>query len=100
VVVCTLKTRAQCWILPIFSFEIRQKVNIAGPSKCLHTDKLKERDITEELYCDTDSEEELDGSHISSEDSQENDNTMMNWNGEATFLLIKYMHISLWGNKV
>jgi hypothetical protein len=48
---------------------------MAGPFKCLCIDKLEESGIIEELYHDADSEEELDGSHISSEDSQENDNS-------------------------
>jgi hypothetical protein len=39
---------------------------MAGTSKCLHIDNLEECGIIEELYCDTDYEEKLDGNHISS----------------------------------
>jgi hypothetical protein len=46
---------------------------MAGPPKCFCIDKLQESDILQELYCNTDSEEELDGSHTLSEDSQESD---------------------------
>jgi hypothetical protein len=38
---------------------------------------LDEYGIIEELYCDTDSEEELDGSHISSKDSQQSGNYVL-----------------------
>jgi hypothetical protein len=54
---------------------------MAGLSKCLHTDKLEESGITEQLYHNTDSEEELDGSHILSEGSHESDNDEMKWRG-------------------
>jgi hypothetical protein len=57
-VACTPKASGQ--------YEIVPKVNMVGPSKHLHIDKSEEYGITEELYCDTDTEEELDGGHISS----------------------------------
>jgi hypothetical protein len=43
----------------------------------------EESRITEELYCDTDSKEQPDGSHISSEDSQESDKDELEWRGEV-----------------
>jgi hypothetical protein len=65
-------------------FEPRFKCElIDGKRTCLHIDKLKESGITEELYCDTDSEEDLDGSDISSENSQENDSDELIWRGKV-----------------
>jgi hypothetical protein len=92
VVVCTPKVSEKCWILSIFSFEVIE-VTKAGPSKHLHTGKLEETDIMEELYCDTDSEEATVHQKIIRRV------TMMNWNGNAMFLLIKHVHTSLLGTK-
>jgi hypothetical protein len=72
---------------------------MAGPSRCLCIDSLEGSGIREALYCDTDSEEELDRRHILSENSQDG-LAMMNCNGEAKFVLIKHVHISLWENRV
>jgi hypothetical protein len=57
---------------------------MAGSSKCLRINKLEESDITEELYCDEDSEEELYESHTSAEDSQKSDSRdELNWRGNV-----------------
>jgi hypothetical protein len=60
---------------------IKKPVRIAGILAESHTDHLPnkcqevacEPSCSADLYCDTDSEEDLDGSHISSADSQESD---------------------------
>jgi hypothetical protein len=51
-----------------------QQVNRTDLSKLLHSEESKESGTTEELYCDTQSEQEPDGRHISSEDCQDSAN--------------------------
>lgn len=64
---------------------------MTGLSKYLHSDKLVESGIKEGFYSDTDSEEELDGSHISSEDSQQSDIDGLEWRGNVC-IDIAYAH--------
>lgn len=65
--------------------------------KHLHIDKLEESGITEELKPNTDSEEKLNSSHITS--LRQPSERVTNWNGEPKSSLIKHVQISLQENK-
>jgi hypothetical protein len=65
-----------------------KQINVAGPYKLRCSDELKESGIIGDLFT-LHSEEQFDGSHISSEDSQENDSNKL---GSCTSKVYHHHH--------